>query len=97
MREFVIRRKGDRLFQRHLCGLEFAAPEVNDAKIGKRIQIVRRFGQDFLINLFRGAVLALVEILLGLPGKIDNVRRHVRFEHGRHRVTDGTARRRCIG
>jgi len=81
--EFVVGRECDRFFQSQLGGLEFAGSEINDAQIGKRIKIVRRFGQDFLISFFCRPEFALLETLLCLPSEINNVRRNVRLKTAR--------------
>ncbi len=78
VREFVVGRERDRFFQGQLGGFEFASPKINDAEVGERVKIVRRFGQDFLINFFGRTIFAFIEVLLGLPGKIDNVLRNER-------------------
>ena len=92
--KFVVRRERDRFFQGEFGGLEFSRPEINDAEIRQRIEIIRRLSQHLLINLFGAVIFAFVEILLRLPGKIDNVRGNVRFKYRGDAVTGRNLRRR---
>src|SRR5256714_6682630 len=88
VREFILRRERDRLLQRQLGRFPFAGAEINDAEIAERIQIVRRFGQDLLISLFRGAIFSLLEIVLG----VSRQRRELVGNSGRGRLDGGPGR-----
>src|SRR5437870_3580559 len=93
VREFVLGRERDRFLQGQLGSFKFAAAKINYAKIRERIKIVRRLGQNFLIDFLRRPIFALIEILLGQPGKIDNVLGDVRLKDARNGVASLSGRR----
>ena len=58
---------------------KLAAANINDAEVGKRVKVVRIFGQDFLILFFGRPIFALLETLFRRPRNILQIIRHVRF------------------
>ena len=68
--KLIVGRHGHGLLQHRLCGSQFAAANINHAKIAKRVKVVGIFRQDILILLFRRLIFALVEISPGDTRKI---------------------------
>ena len=93
MGKLVSGRNRNRFFQSQLSGFEPAGAKVNDAKIGKRIEVVRALSEDFLVLLFGGAKFAVLEILFGVSGYGLQIGGHVRLEAALCSRTAGILRR----
>src|SRR6266576_7142073 len=63
MYKLVLGRDGQGLFQCRFGRLKSAAANINGAEIGKRVEIIRSFVEDFLVLAFGGTVFAMLEAL----------------------------------
>src|ERR1043166_1119577 len=76
------------LLQRQLGGFKSAGAKINDAKIGKRVEVVRTLGQDVLVLFLGRSIFAMLEVIFCRLRQISQVPGHIRVE-GALRVSAG--------
>ncbi len=86
---------GNGFLQRQLGGFKSGGAKINDAKIGKRVEVIGTLGQDFLILFFRRSIFAMLEVIFCRLRQIPHIPGHIRVE-GALRVSAGIIGRRRI-
>ena len=71
---------GNGFFQRHLGGFKSGGAKINDAKIGKRIDVIRTLAQDLLILFFGRSIFAMLEVIFCRLRQIPQILGHIRVE-----------------